>query len=164
MRIRRLIHEMHPNGTNRCRLTTTLGEAARRLEAHGVSSLPVTDELLQVRGVVHARDVAAALAEAPDEAPDRCVSSVTVGPVAPALGDDTLQQAAARMRAQHLDALPVVDRRGVLLGVLRLNDLAGAVDDAGLTTTPDEAEAVLSAAAAAPEGVTAGPERPAVAC
>lgn len=110
--------------------TTGVDEAARLMREHHVGSLVVVDDTAIGRkpvGIVTDRDIVIEVVAA-GVAPD----SVTVGDVmAPELVTareadepwDTIQ----RMRAKGVRRVPVVDREGVLVGIVTVDDLIETV-------------------------------------
>jgi CBS domain-containing protein len=125
------------------RRDTAILEAARRMREDHVGDLIVVDdargahegvregELMPV-GVLTDRDVVVGvLAQDPDH-----VRSLDVGDVIPPEGslvsateDEDLRPALHRMRSFGVRRLPVVDDRGVLAGVLSVDDVIAALVD-----------------------------------
>lgn len=105
----------------------TLGEAATRMHEETVGSLVVVDAGGRPTGIVTDRDLcvralAVTLAE-PRRAAVREVMSTPLDTLAP---EDTLQEAAQRMRELGVRRLPVL-RDGELAGIVTLDDLLQAL-------------------------------------
>ncbi|WP_198347881.1 chloride channel protein [Plantactinospora sp. KBS50] len=120
---------------------TALPELAARL-AGGASALPVVDPAGELRGVVLAREIEAALRDGADD-----VTAASLARTVPAVHpDDTLDEALARM-IRHGSALPVADRgTGGIVGWLTHRQILNAV------TVPNQRSGPTAAA----------PPRPAV--
>jgi CBS domain-containing protein len=85
--------------------------------------LPVVDDLGKVSGVLTDRDACIALTTS-----DRKASSMTVGDVVKSRAtlcdlDDDVQVALKIMRKEKIRRLPVVNKAGLLEGVVALNDI-----------------------------------------
>jgi CBS domain-containing protein len=101
----------------------TIREAAARMKALDVGSLPVCDGR-RLQGMVTDRDLAIrAVAEGrdPDATPIREVMSPGV---VTAFEDDDVKDAAALMQREQIRRLPVLDRAKQLVGIVSLGDLA----------------------------------------
>jgi len=106
--------------------TASVAEAARRMRAHHVGNLVVVEQESPDPipiGIVTDRDlVVEVLAEGVE------LRTVTVGDVmsfdlATAREDNDLSDTIKRMRAKAVRRLPVVDARGVLAGIISIDDL-----------------------------------------
>ena len=101
-------------------------EAARRMRAHHVGDLIVVNQETQNPlpvGIVTDRDLVIEVL-----ATDVDLRTVTVGDVmsfdlTTAREDDDLSDTIKRMRARAVRRLPVVDARGVLVGIVSIDDL-----------------------------------------
>ncbi|MGE4065537.1 MAG: CBS domain-containing protein [Vicinamibacterales bacterium] len=115
-----------------CRRDDNLAAAAKQMWDRDCGILPVLDEAGHVMGVVTDRDICMAVATR-----DRLASRITVGEVTSGrlvgVGpEDGVHDALARMRAHRVRRLPVVDDRGLLLGLLSLNDVILFAEAGGL--------------------------------
>jgi CBS domain-containing protein len=125
--------------------TTPFKEIVARLAEHGVSAVPVVDDGRLVLGVVSEADLLLK-EEFPEPEQDiplwwtrrarldrakaaasvaRDLMTVTVVAVAP---DATVAEAARRMHTAKVKRLPVVDRRGRLVGIVSRSDLLKVFD------------------------------------
>jgi CBS domain-containing protein len=106
----------------------TLRDAAKRMKALDVGSLPVceNDRLI---GVVTDRDIAVrSVAEGNDPRFDRVRDTMTPR-VVYCYDDEDVEAAAELMRAEQVRRLPVLNRDMRLVGILSLGDLAVETDD-----------------------------------
>jgi CBS domain-containing protein len=106
----------------------TLRDAAKRMKALDVGSLPVceNDRLI---GVVTDRDIAVrSVAEGNDPRFDRVRDTMTPR-VVYCYDDEDVEAAAELMRAEQVRRLPVLNRDMRLVGILSLGDLAIETDD-----------------------------------
>lgn len=104
----------------------SLFTAARRMRTHGVGCLPVLDgrELI---GMVTDRDlVVRGLAEAMD-ASHLCVRDVMSAGAVSCFPDQSVDDVRRLMTETGITRLPVISRRGRLVGLLSLRDVAGHV-------------------------------------
>lgn len=122
---------------------TPLREVARLLAQHAISGLPVVDDG-RVVGVVSEADILAKERGAPDARPrildllldsraydDARIDATTAGEAMSAppvtIGPRAeLAKAAATMLDEHVNRLPVVDKDGILLGIVTRADLVQA--------------------------------------
>lgn len=104
-----------------------VGDAARRMITLHVGSLVVTEEVDGGRrpvGMVTDRDlVAAMVANEVGHARSLTVSDVMSKELVTATDDEDVFDSLQRMRAHGVRRLPVVDPRGLLVGILTFDDL-----------------------------------------
>lgn len=111
---------------------TGINEAARLMREQHVGSLVVVDETVAGRltvGVLTDRDIVTAVV-----ARDLNPSALTVGDVMSADPQtvreaDSVLDVLSAMRHKGVRRLPVTDAKGVLLGVIALDDLLGVVSE-----------------------------------
>jgi CBS domain-containing protein len=108
--------------------TATVREAARKMKALDVGSLPVCDGR-KLQGVVTDRDLTLrAIADGRD--PDATsVRDVMSAGIVTAFEDDDVKAAAAVMQREQIRRLPVLDRAKQLVGIVSLGDLAVEAGD-----------------------------------
>ncbi len=107
------------------RADATVREAARRMSTTNVGVLAVLDDD-RIAGMVTDRDLvvrAVARGEDPDEAR---VSDAMTPEVDFCFDDETIDDASRRMSEHQTDRLLVLDRRGELVGIVSIGDLARA--------------------------------------
>jgi len=108
-----------------CVLDDNLAAAATRMWDADVGCLPVVDEAGHAIGMVTDRDVCMA-ALTRGEPLYQIPVSVAMSKQLRACGPDaTLAQAEEIMRTERVRRLPVIDRDGLLVGIVSLADLAG---------------------------------------
>jgi len=106
-----------------CRPETNLAAAGALMWQSDCGVLPVIDDRHRVTGVLTDRDICIALTTR-----DRRASAITVGEVVTGRAivcapDDDIQVALGTMRSRKIHRLPVVDKAGLLEGILSLNDI-----------------------------------------
>jgi CBS domain-containing protein len=101
--------------------------AARRMRGLHVGCLVVVEDAGEGRrpvGIVTDRDLLMAIADSdPTPLEALCLSDVMTSDLITAAEDDDVADALDRMRQRGVRRLPVVDTRGVLLGILAYDDL-----------------------------------------
>ena len=108
-----------------------LGDLQRRMRALHIRHLPVVDGA-RVVGILTERDLLAFRARSDREDWWRApASSAMHAPVQTAGPDDSLTEAAGRMAASKIGALPIVER-GHLIGLVTVTDVLGAEVDAAM--------------------------------
>lgn len=111
---------------------TGINEAARLMREQHVGSLVVVDETIAGRltvGVLTDRDIVTAVV-ARDLDPRRLTvgNVMSAEPVTAREGDSVLDVLAA-MRSKGVRRVPVTDAKGVLLGMITLDDVLGVVSE-----------------------------------
>jgi CBS domain-containing protein len=99
-------------------------EAARRMRAEDVGSLPVVDESGQVIGMVTDRDIAMRLVAEGKDASATIVSEIASERLVTVAPDQDLDEALELMAAYQVRRLPVVDEGNRLVGILAQADVA----------------------------------------
>lgn len=94
-------------------------EAARLLDASDMHSLPVIDDG-KVLGVVHARDILKTLKPALQK---YRLSDVTTTGLFTLDEDEWISKAINRFREKNFDHVPVIDKKGNLIGIVATTDL-----------------------------------------
>lgn len=100
----------------------TVGEVRSLMERHGVSGLPVTDEAGRVIGIVTKRDLLF------EDDLRRQVREVMTTEVVTAPVGTSLRQAREILRQHRIEKLPIVDRRGVLRGLMTTKDIIRQIE------------------------------------
>ncbi|MEV4416048.1 CBS domain-containing protein [Catellatospora sp. NPDC049609] len=119
----RRISEVMTSPVRHVETSTTLGEALAEMVRDGLRHLVVTDEGGRCVGVLADRCVVAAWAAEPASLTYRRVSSVLDRTPAVVAADAAVMDAARLMRTECVDAVAVVDARGVAVGVVTGSDL-----------------------------------------
>src|SRR5579875_1410205 len=95
----------------------TVGEAAKIMEEHGISGLPVVDESNKLVGIITGRDVRFASYEL--KVKDAMTKDVIVA-------DESItpEESIDLMRKYRIEKLPVVDKYGKLIGLITYKDVS----------------------------------------
>ena len=107
-----------------CRPETNLAEAATMMLDCDCGALPVVNSENKVIGMITDRDIAIAVATKARLASQIPVSEVISRKVYSALLDEDIHAALKTMRHEKIRRLPIVNRDGMLQGILSLNDIA----------------------------------------
>lgn len=113
----------------RCSPDTDLAAASAMMWDHDCGALPVVEDGRLV-GIITDRDICIALGTRDRPAHEVTVREVQTTKLEVCHPRDELHHAMELMRCAKVRRLPVVNRQGVLQGVLSLNDLALRVDHA----------------------------------
>lgn len=100
---------------------STIGTAARKMSAHRIAALVLTDRDRPV-GVVSEHDVVTAMAEEGARADSRPLSWLVKSAIESIRPDDTLNQAMAMMTHARMRHLPVLNGEA-LVGIISLGDI-----------------------------------------
>jgi len=105
-----------------CRANALVGEAARMMLEENCGCLPVTDAKGHLAGILTDRDICLAVARHldPTKTPVRDVMTVRVVSCGV---EDYLDRALVEMKENRVRRLPVVDNRGVVKGVISIDDV-----------------------------------------
>jgi CBS domain-containing protein len=107
-----------------CRQETNLAEAAAMMLEYDCGALPVVDNENKVVGMITDRDIAIAAATKARLASEIPVGEVISRKVYSATPDEDIHTALKAMRHEKIRRLPIVNRDGMLQGILSLNDIA----------------------------------------
>jgi CBS domain-containing protein len=111
-----------------CQPDSDLAMVAGIMWDHDCGFVPIVDASGAVMGLITDRDICMAAATR-GLAPDRISASQTMSqPVRACLPDDSIGEALAMMKHFKVRRLPVIDARGILQGVVSMNDIARATD------------------------------------
>lgn len=106
-------------------------EIARRMRDHHVGSVVVVEERTDGRvpiGILTDRDIVVGLVAVEPSYVERAVVQDLLGrKLSAAREEENLWEVVARMRSQGVRRLPVVDRAGVLQGIIAFDDLVAYV-------------------------------------
>jgi CBS domain-containing protein len=107
-----------------CRPETNLAAAAVMMLEYDCGVLPVVNNENKVIGIITDRDIAIAAATKGRLASEISVGEVISRKVFSATLDEDIYMALKTMRHEKIRRLPVVNRDGMLQGILSLNDIA----------------------------------------
>jgi CBS domain-containing protein len=122
------VRELMSSALFTCRPADSLAHAARLMWDHDCGLLPVLDRDGRVGAVITDRDVCMGACTRGRDLEALRVADSMSKTVVTCLADDDVTTAADRMVQHQLRRLPVVDAQGKPVGLLTLNDLAGAAD------------------------------------
>ncbi|MEM3022974.1 MAG: CBS domain-containing protein, partial [Candidatus Bathyarchaeia archaeon] len=100
----------------------SLSEAARIMVEGGVDHLPIVDDLGRLEGIITSWDIAKALAKG-----ERELGRVMTRDVKTAMEDEPIEAVAKRFSKFGISGMPVVDPRGLVVGLITTDDLARLV-------------------------------------
>ncbi|MBI4457232.1 MAG: CBS domain-containing protein [Acidobacteria bacterium] len=106
-----------------CRPETNLAAAAMIMWENDCGVVPVVDDKGKVTGMITDRDICIAVASKHRLASEIPVSELISGRVYSCAPDDDLKAALKTMEEKRVRRLPVVDKAGVLQGILCMNDI-----------------------------------------
>ncbi|MEB3778699.1 MAG: CBS domain-containing protein [Desulfurococcales archaeon] len=106
--------------------TTTVLEAAKLMDEIGVGALPVVDRDRRLIGIFSERDIVRRVIakERPLATPISEVMTRDVIIIGP---NDTVEDALKLMARFNIRHLPVVDEKGVLIGIISIKDIEAAL-------------------------------------
>jgi CBS domain-containing protein len=107
-----------------CRPETSLAEAAVMMLDYDCGALPVVNGENKIVGMITDRDIAIAAATKGRLASEILVSEVISRKVYSATLGEDIYMALRTMRREKIRRLPIVNRDGMLQGILSLNDIA----------------------------------------
>ena len=103
-----------------------LREAARIMVEGGVDHLPIVDDSGRLKGIITSWDIAKALAKGEDD-----LERVMTKDVRTAGSDEPIEAAAERFSRFGISGMPVVDAKGIVVGMITTDDLAKLVKGGG---------------------------------
>lgn len=106
-----------------CLPETNLAAAGALMWESDCGVLPVVDERRRVTGVLTDRDVCVALTTRDRRASSLTVEDVATAPAFVCNQDDDVKAALKIMQRQKIHRLPVVNKAGMLEGIVSLNDI-----------------------------------------
>src|SRR5579862_5046162 len=102
---------------------STVAAAARMIEDLEIRHLPVVDENGELVGMISDRDLRGEVADGGGPPRSTRIRDVMNGDVVQALPDDELGEVARLMIDNRIGAVPIVDERGALIGIVSYVDL-----------------------------------------
>lgn len=118
------VEEIMTKNVKTCRADDSLYQAAQLMWDHDCGVIPVVNDANQPIAMITDRDICMACliqGRTPAEMP---VSSSMSTRVVMCRADEAISTAESLMRTQQVRRLPVVDKNGVIVGVLSLDDIA----------------------------------------
>lgn len=120
------VHELMSREPRTVRTTDRLDAAARVMWETDCGVVPVVDSVNVVVGMLTDRDVCMATYTQGRPLGDIAVGSAMAKGVKTCRADDTIASAMTTMQMHQIHRLPVVDARGLLVGILSTNDVLRA--------------------------------------
>lgn len=108
---------------------TSVLDCAKAMRALHVGSLVVVNEKRQPVGMITDRDISIEVVALERDPKTLIVDDVMSAPVCTAYADETVVDALARMREQGIRRLPVVDKDGVLCGIVTANNIVEEISE-----------------------------------
>lgn len=122
----------HPGA---CNLEQSANDAAKIMWERDCGAVPVTDDAGAVRGIVTDRDVCMAAYFQGRALSDIRLADIMTAQPATCTDDIDLAAAERLMRERQIRRLPIVDRRGALVGMLSLADVVRSAKTNGSHVT-----------------------------
>lgn len=120
-----------------CSTTTNLAEVGACMWENDCGALPVVNAEGKLAGVITDRDVCIALATRNAKASDVCAKDVISGKAYYCVPEDDVRSAMKIMQGEKIRRLPVVDEQGFMKGILSVDDVVLAAENAVGKKTPD---------------------------
>jgi CBS domain-containing protein len=124
-----IISDICTKAVRYCRPQDSLSLAASLMWDCDCGAVPVVDEAGKLVGIITDRDICIAVATSRQYAADIPVSEVMSGKVVSCKPGDSVKEALRTMRDVQLRRLPVLDEKGILRGIVSVNDIMLAVRD-----------------------------------
>jgi CBS domain-containing protein len=106
-----------------CAPETNLAQAVELMWKNACGFLPVAGEGGNVIGVITDRDISIALGTRDRRASEVCVRSAMSSSLFTCTQDDDVHTALKTLKSEGIRRLPVIDREGMLMGVLSIDDV-----------------------------------------
>jgi CBS domain-containing protein len=106
-----------------CGPGTNLAQAVELMWKNACGFLPVAGEGGNVIGVITDRDISIALGTRDRRASEVCVRDVISQKLFTCTPDDDVHTALKTLKSEGIRRLPVIDREGMLMGVLSIDDV-----------------------------------------
>jgi CBS domain-containing protein len=118
------VQEVMTSGVKSCRPELNLAAAAGIMWDNNCGVLPVVNEAGRVMGMITDRDIAIAVATRGRPASEITVGEVMSGEVTSCTLDEDIKSALKKMGQARVRRVPIINREGLLQGILSLDDAA----------------------------------------
>jgi CBS domain-containing protein len=129
------VQELMTKGVEACSRDANLATAAMIMWRMDCGAVPVVNDRHPV-GMITDRDICVAVATKHRRAEDIRVGEVISGTVHHVRSDDDVRVAVDTMRSERVRRLPVVDKDGLLVGIVSLSDVVRAAGKATARSKP----------------------------
>lgn len=107
-----------------CTPSTTVYDAAKKMQTNHVGCIPVCDNENCMVGVITDRDIVLRCIASDKNVKDTSVSEIMSTNVWTCKPEDEISNAQSKMESEQIRRLPVVNNEGKVIGMLTLGDLA----------------------------------------
>lgn len=118
------VEEIMTKDVKSCRPGDSLFQAAQLMWDHDCGAIPVLNDVGEPIAMITDRDICMACYIQGRPPGELSVSSAMSMRIVTCRADEAVATAESLMRTQQVRRLPIVDKKGVLVGILSLNDIA----------------------------------------
>ena len=124
-----------------CYVNDDVESVAGKMKRFNVGFMPVVDDYMALKGVVTDRDIVMYMADHKEDLDEVSLRELTNSrPLYTCNTDDNVKVALDIMKDNQLHRLPVVNKKGILKGIIRLADIVSHTDISDkYYISPDEA-------------------------
>lgn len=131
------VQDVMTSNVKSCRPEANLAAAAGVMWDNNCGTLPVVDETGKVMGMITDRDIAIAVATRGRLASEIIVGEVVSGKVTFCTLDEDIKSALQKMGQERVRRIPVINREGIIQGILSLDDAAIHAEESKRGQMPD---------------------------
>jgi CBS domain-containing protein len=131
------VQDVMTSNVQACQPETNLATAAALMWENDCGALPVVDHQGKVMGMITDRDICIAAATKGRPAWEITVNDVFSGQVYTSALDEDIKTALKTMQHHKVRRLPVINREGLLQGIVSINDITLRAEEARGTQVPD---------------------------
>lgn len=117
------LKEIMVEDTKTCRPNQSLLDAARLMRQVNCGAVPIVDENKKVLGILTDRDICLCSADRDRKLSDIRISEAMTPKAYSCHPNDTLDNALETMREHQVRRVPIVDDKGVLKGIVTMDDI-----------------------------------------
>lgn len=118
------VEEIMTRDVKSCRPGDSLFQAAQLMWDHDCGAIPVVNDVNEPIAMITDRDICMACFIQGRPPGELSVSSAMSSRVTSCRADEAISTAESLMRTQQIRRLPIIDKKGALVGILSLNDIA----------------------------------------
>jgi CBS domain-containing protein len=131
------VQDVMTSNVKSCCPEANLAAAAGIMWDNNCGTLPVVDGAGRVMGMITDRDIAIAVATKGRLASEIIVAEVVSGRVASCTVDEDIRAALKKMGREKVRRIPVINREGIIQGILSLDDAAVHAEEGKRGQIPD---------------------------